>query len=99
MLGGCLINDLSEKRISCKNQMSGNATYQDLAPRSNHKFRIADQMELSLFFHRVPSCAIATGRTFETKASRNLSGAVIHAKWPAFGIKMSSFLGALTQLK
>src|SRR5580704_8380951 len=28
--------------------------------------------------------SIATGRIFETKASRNLSDAVVHAKWPAF---------------
>ena len=43
--------------------------------------------------------ASATGRTFEISNRKNLSGAVIQAKWPALGIRTSSFFGDFTHLK
>src|SRR5205807_6904916 len=43
--------------------------------------------------------AIATGRTSVVSTCRNLSSAVMKAKCPALGIRIKSFLGALTHLK
>jgi hypothetical protein len=43
--------------------------------------------------------ARAMGRTLEVSTSRNSLDAVMKAKWPALGIRTSSFFGASTQLK
>src|SRR5262249_23437375 len=43
--------------------------------------------------------ASAMGRTLEVSASRNLSEAVMKAKWRGLGIRINSLLSALMHLK